>query len=64
MIEITKYRGGMCNSCQQKQAEYSIRGGPDEWTAPTRQCQPCMLALIRDNEVIRSVLILQGGAHR
>jgi hypothetical protein len=62
MIEISKYRGGTCDVCKGKTAEYSIRGGPDEWTTASRPCQPCMLALVRDNEIIRSVLILQGGA--
>jgi hypothetical protein len=62
MIEVKKYRVGACESCK-KPAEFSVRGNPDEWGAPNRLCQGCMLALVRDHEIIRGVLLLQGGVN-
>lgn len=61
MIEITRYDAGICDNCNEKPAEYSIRGGREEWDAPVRPCQACMIGLIRDNEVIRAVLFLQSA---
>jgi hypothetical protein len=63
VIEIRKYRAGTCDSCKERPAEYSIRGNADEWEAPNRLCQACMLGLVQNNEVIRGVLLLQGGAN-
>jgi hypothetical protein len=61
MIEITKYRAGTCDSCNERPAEYSIHGGREEWDAPVRPCQTCMIGLVRDNETIRAVLFLQSA---
>jgi hypothetical protein len=63
MIVIKKHPAGTCDSCKEKQADYFIHGNSDEWATPERLCQACMLGTVRDNEVIRGVLLLQGGAN-
>lgn len=63
MVEIMRHRVGTCDSCNQKTAEYSIRGGPGEWEGLNKLCQLCMLNLLRANELIRNVLLLQGGTN-
>ncbi len=63
MIEIIRHRLGTCDSCKKKTADYSISGGPEEWQAPNRLCQECMLSFVRTNEVIRNVLLLQSGTN-
>src|SRR5207253_2057200 len=42
-------------------AEYSIRGGRDEWECPNQPCQGCMLNLLQGNELLRFVLLLQSA---
>jgi hypothetical protein len=59
MIEITKYHAGKCESCKENTADYSIKG--DGWGGPSRACQHCMIGIMRHNETIRAVLILQSG---
>ncbi len=61
MIEIRMNRTGACESCKKRPAEYSITGGPDEWTSPNRLCQACMFGFVRNNELIRGVLLLQSA---
>jgi len=63
MIEIVRHRLGTCDSCKQKTGDYTILGGPDEWQAPNKLCQKCMLSLVCSNEVIRNVLLLQSGTN-
>jgi len=75
MVEIKKRMAGNC-SCGNV-AEYHIGSGlrrpllrgsfstavdRQEWSGPTALCQACILALIRDDEKLRSILLLQGGA--
>lgn len=62
MTVILKRRAGHCESCKEKPAEYEISANKEEWSGPFRLCQRCMLSIVRNNEYIRSVVMLQGGA--
>ena len=61
MIEISRHRAGECENCGANPAEYSIRGGADEWKGLNRLCQVCMRNLLNASEVVRDVLLLQSG---
>ncbi len=61
MIEIVKYRAGICNSCNEKPGEYSIRAGQGEWDGPTHLCQVCMISVSENNQPIRGVLLIQSA---
>ena len=52
---------GKWAACGKNPAGYSIMGGKEEWSAPVRPCQPCMIGIVRHNEVIRAVLMLQSA---
>jgi hypothetical protein len=61
MIEIAKYKAGTCGSCKQRPAEYSIKGPKEEWDLPNAWCQLCMVGLVKNNDLIRSIILLQAG---
>jgi hypothetical protein len=65
VIEITTRRGGTCEGCKNNVGDYSIENAPEEvWGLGSLWCEVCMLQLVRDNEFIRSVVLLQAATHR
>lgn len=58
MIEIKKYRAGICGAREEQPAEYSVRGAEG---IPDRLCQGCLIDHARNVEVIRSVLLIQAA---
>jgi hypothetical protein len=64
MIAISEYRTGHCQSCKERNAEYSITG--QEWAGAAEVCQGCMLTLLNQDSGLRTVLLLQAatrGSH-
>jgi hypothetical protein len=65
VIEITTRRGGTYAGCKKNPSEDSIDNAPSEvWDLGSTWCEICMLQLVRNNEFIRSVVLLQAATHR
>jgi hypothetical protein len=59
MIAIHDCRTGRCQSCNERNAEYTIDG--QEWGGVRSVCQLCILALVNDNPKLQTVLLLQAA---
>jgi hypothetical protein len=62
VIEIKKTWGGTCEGCKKNVGAYRIHNASKEiWGLGDLWCEGCMLQLVRNNEFIRSVVLLQAA---